>query len=119
MHVLAGKLPTQPMLQSMQTGLHILEPMSAKIQIYALGTLHVIRDTVAVTESDWHTRQARQLLKILITERPRPVSAECARFRAHADAGRPRGAALRNERRPPSLQRLPDYRGPGGLEPRA
>src|SRR3990172_978528 len=76
MHVLAGKLPTQPMLQSMQTGLHILEPMSAKIQIYALGTLHVIRDTVAVTESDWHTRQARQLLKILITERPRPVSTD-------------------------------------------
>ena len=30
----------------------------------------------AVTESDWHTRQARQLLKILLTERPRPVSTD-------------------------------------------
>jgi len=48
----------------------------AKIQIYTLGTLQVVRDTRAVTESDWHTRQARQLLKILITERPRPVSTD-------------------------------------------
>ena len=48
----------------------------AKIQIYTLGTLQVVRDTKAVTESDWHTRQARQLLKILITERPRPVSTD-------------------------------------------
>jgi len=35
-----------------------------------------VRDDKAVTESDWHTRQARQLLKILITERPRPVSTD-------------------------------------------
>ncbi|MCX6047719.1 MAG: AAA family ATPase, partial [Chloroflexi bacterium] len=46
------------------------------IHIYTLGTLQVVRGAKAVTESDWHTRQARQLLKILITERPRPVSTD-------------------------------------------
>lgn len=46
------------------------------IQIYMLGTLRVVRDGYAVAESDWQTRQARQLLKILITERPRPVSTD-------------------------------------------
>lgn len=51
------------------------------IQIYTFGTLQVIRDAESaaahtVTESDWHTRQARQLLKILITERPQPVSTD-------------------------------------------
>jgi len=46
------------------------------IQIYTFGTLQVVRDSQTVTESDWHTRQARQLLKILITERPRPVSTD-------------------------------------------
>ncbi len=51
-------------------------PSPSHIQIYALGTLQVVRGTKAVTESDWHTRQARQLLKILITERPRPVSTD-------------------------------------------
>jgi len=43
------------------------------IQIYTFGPLHVMRGEYTVTESDWHTRQARQLLKILVTERPRPV----------------------------------------------
>ena len=60
----------------MQTGFHLVEPASVKIQIYTFGTLQVVRDSVAVTESDWHTRQARQLLKILLTERPRPVSTD-------------------------------------------
>lgn len=46
------------------------------IQIYALGTLRVVRAGYTVAESDWQTRQARQLLKILITERPRPVSTD-------------------------------------------
>ena len=41
-----------------------------------LGTLQVLRGEHIVTESDWHTRQARQLLKILATERPRPVSTD-------------------------------------------
>jgi DNA-binding SARP family transcriptional activator len=50
--------------------------MLPKIEIRTFGTLQVIRDQHAVTESDWHTRQARQLLKILITERPRPVSTD-------------------------------------------
>ncbi|MCE7984565.1 MAG: hypothetical protein DYG89_25615 [Caldilinea sp. CFX5] len=47
-----------------------------QIQIYTLGTLRVVRDGYTVAESDWQTRQARQLLKILITERPRPVSTD-------------------------------------------
>ncbi|MCB0063564.1 MAG: AAA family ATPase [Caldilineaceae bacterium] len=51
------------------------------IQLFTFGTLQVVRDADratahAVTESDWHTRQARQLLKILITERPQPVSTD-------------------------------------------
>ena len=46
------------------------------IQIFTFGTLQVVRGDHLVTESDWHTRQARQLLKILITERPRPVSTD-------------------------------------------
>ncbi|NJN81952.1 MAG: AAA family ATPase [Caldilineaceae bacterium] len=46
------------------------------IKISTFGTLQVVRLDHAVTESDWHTRQARQLLKILITERPRPVSSD-------------------------------------------
>ncbi|MFN8440692.1 MAG: AAA family ATPase [Caldilineaceae bacterium] len=41
-----------------------------------LGTLQVTRGDHLVTETDWHTRQARQLLKILVTERPRPVSTD-------------------------------------------
>ena len=50
--------------------------MLPKIRICTFGTLQVVRSEYAVTESDWHTRQARQLLKILITERPRPVSSD-------------------------------------------
>ena len=46
------------------------------IQIYTFGTLRVVRDEQVVTERDWHTRQARQLLKILLTERPRPVATD-------------------------------------------
>ena len=46
------------------------------LRIYTFGTLQVVRDDYTVTESDWHTRQARQLLKILITERPQPVSTD-------------------------------------------
>jgi DNA-binding SARP family transcriptional activator len=41
-----------------------------------LGTLQVVRDGETVAESEWRTRQARQLLKILITERPRPVATD-------------------------------------------
>ncbi len=50
--------------------------MLPTIRIYTFGTLQVVRGDHLVAESDWHTRQARQLLKILITERPRPVSTD-------------------------------------------
>lgn len=50
--------------------------MLPTIRILTFGTLQVIRGDRRVTEGDWHTRQARQLLKILITERPRPVSTD-------------------------------------------
>ena len=48
----------------------------AKLQIFTFGTLNVIRDGQTVSESDWHTRQARQLLKMLITERSRPIATD-------------------------------------------
>jgi DNA-binding SARP family transcriptional activator len=51
-------------------------PQAPRLQISTLGTLQVVRDGHPVAESDWHTRQARQLLKILITERPRPVATD-------------------------------------------
>lgn len=50
--------------------------MLPTIRIFTFGTLQVVRGDHFVTESDWHTRQARQLLKILLTERPRPVSTD-------------------------------------------
>lgn len=52
------------------------DAVTHQLQIYTLGTLRVVRDDYTVVESDWQTRQARQLLKILITERPRPVSTD-------------------------------------------
>lgn len=54
----------------------MVDAVAHPIQIYILGTLRVVRDGYAVAESEWQTRQARQLLKILITERPRPVSTD-------------------------------------------
>ena len=48
----------------------------ARVQIFTFGLLNVIRDGQSVAESDWHTRKARQLLKMLITERSRPVSTD-------------------------------------------
>ena len=53
-----------------------MQLMRPRIAIFAFGALQVIRDGVTVAEVAWHTRQARQLLKILITERPRPVAAD-------------------------------------------
>lgn len=52
------------------------DAVAHQIQIYTLGTLRVVRDGYTVAENEWQTRQARQLLKILITERPRPVSTD-------------------------------------------
>lgn len=51
-------------------------PDAAPIRILTLGTLRVLRAGEEVAEHDWRTRQARQLLKILVTERPRPVSTD-------------------------------------------
>ena len=59
-----------------ETGISQLSEQKFRVQIATLGTLQVIRDGHPVAESDWHTRQARQLLKILITERPRPVATD-------------------------------------------
>ena len=91
------------------------EPQKPKIYITTLGTLQVIRDELAVTESDWHTRQARQILKILITERPRPVSTDLLIERLwsnstlHAAATTLRSAinALRNVLEPDRPSRAP------------
>jgi DNA-binding SARP family transcriptional activator/DNA polymerase III delta prime subunit len=91
------------------------EPAKARIQIFTFGTLQVIRDETAVTESDWHTRQARQLLKILITERPRPVSTDLLieilwpNSTPHAAATTLRSAinALRNVLEPDRPNRAP------------
>jgi DNA-binding SARP family transcriptional activator/Tfp pilus assembly protein PilF len=50
--------------------------MFPKIRISTFGALQVQRGDYLVSEADWHTRQARQLLKILLTERPRALSAD-------------------------------------------
>lgn len=92
-----------------------IEPGKARIQIFTFGTLQVIRDATSVTESDWHTRQARQLLKILITERPRPVSTDLLieilwpNSTPHAAATTLRSAinALRNVLEPDRPNRAP------------
>lgn len=62
------------------------------LKIYLLGTFQLEIDGVPVPENVWHTKQARQLLKILLTHRgrivPRDVLIES--LWAHAD---PRKAA--------------------------
>ena len=91
------------------------EPVKPKIYITTFGTLQVTREDLAVTESDWHTRQARQLLKILITERPRPVSTDLLieilwpNSTPHAAATTLRSAinALRNVLEPDRPNRAP------------
>ena len=50
------------MQPTVQAGNQRPEPVKPKITITTFGTLQVTRDELAVTESDWHTRQARQLL---------------------------------------------------------
>ncbi|MGB5050586.1 MAG: AAA family ATPase [Caldilineaceae bacterium] len=50
--------------------------VAPSIQITTFGTLQVVRDGQKVDESAWRTRQARQLLKVLVTERPRPVATD-------------------------------------------
>ncbi|MFO7633640.1 MAG: winged helix-turn-helix domain-containing protein [Caldilinea sp.] len=90
-------------------------PVQTKIRIFTFGTLQVVREGIAVTESDWHTRQARQLLKILVTERPRPVSTDLLiemlwpNSTPHAAATTLRSAinALRNVLEPDRPNRAP------------
>ena len=103
-----------PMNQAGPNALHLIEASSAKIQIYTLGTLQVVRDSTAVTESDWHTRRKRQLLKILLTERPRPVSTDVLieilwphSTSAAATTLRSAINALRNVLEPDPLNRAP------------
>ena len=43
------------------------------LKIFLLGSFHITIDGEPVPESVWHTRQARQLLKILLTHRGRIV----------------------------------------------
>ena len=44
------------------------------LKIYLLGSFQLIRDETPIPESAWHTKQARQLLKILLTQRGKIVS---------------------------------------------
>lgn len=48
--------------------------MAENLQIYLLGEFRLYRDGTLITHKDWHTRQARQLFKLLLTERGRIVS---------------------------------------------
>jgi DNA-binding SARP family transcriptional activator/ABC-type dipeptide/oligopeptide/nickel transport system ATPase component len=50
--------------------------MTALLRIQLLGEFKVYRNGVLVPNGEWHTRQARQLLKILLTEPNRPISSE-------------------------------------------
>ena len=105
----------EDMQPTVQAGNQRPEPVKPKITITTFGTLQVTRDELAVTESDWHTRQARQLLKILITERPRPVSTDLLieilwpNSTPHAAATTLRSAinALRNVLEPDRPNRAP------------
>lgn len=92
-----------------------VESTSHPIRISTLGTLLVVRHGHVVEGSDWHTRQARQLLKILITERPRPVSTDRliellwpeSRLGAAATTLRSAVNALRNVLEPDRAKRAP------------
>lgn len=44
-----------------------------KLHIYLFGSFRLVRNGIEVTSKDWHTRQARQLFKVLLTERGRLV----------------------------------------------
>src|SRR5579885_712194 len=48
--------------------------MAENLRIYLLGEFRLYRDGALITHKDWHTRQARQLFKLLLTERGRTVS---------------------------------------------
>src|SRR5215467_9029819 len=44
------------------------------LRVYLLGEFRCYRDGVLVSSRDWHTRQARQLFKLLLAERGHTVS---------------------------------------------
>ena len=48
--------------------------MAENLRIYLLGEFRLYRDGTLICHKDWHTRQARQLFKLLLTERGRSVS---------------------------------------------
>jgi DNA-binding SARP family transcriptional activator len=48
---------------------------TALLRVYLFGTFRLYRNGYAVSPGDWHTRQARQLFKLLLAERGRPVAA--------------------------------------------
>ncbi len=112
MATVAQRTPLSATQPSSTPTVHVIEQ---PIRLYTFGTLQVVRDTHTVTESDWHTRQARQLLKILITERPRPVSTDrlidllWPNSTPHAAATTLRSAinALRNVLEPDRRSRAP------------
>ncbi len=49
--------------------------MTTQLQIYLLGEFRLHRDGIQVSPKDWHTSQACQLFKLLLTERGHMVSA--------------------------------------------
>jgi DNA-binding SARP family transcriptional activator len=48
--------------------------MAERLRVYLLGEFRCYRDGELVSSRDWHTRQARQLFKLLLTERGHTVS---------------------------------------------
>ena len=50
--------------------------MTKLLQAYVLGEFRLYRDGILVSSKDWHTSQARQLFKLLLTERGKIVSAQ-------------------------------------------
>ncbi len=50
--------------------------MGSKLVIRMFGTFQVERDGVVLPETAWHTQQAKQVLKILLLARGRPVASD-------------------------------------------
>ena len=46
-----------------------------QLHIYLFGSFRLVRNGTAISSKDWHTRQARQLFKVLLQEHPRLISA--------------------------------------------
>jgi len=45
-----------------------------RLHIYLFGSFRLLRNGIEISSKDWHTRQARQLFKVLLQERTRLVS---------------------------------------------